>query len=164
MSVLVISYSRHDQPLVRAIVSLLKTALRNIEKAIYWDGDFEPGDPWFEQIREHIDAAPQLFVFWCWRSATSEQVRREFEYAFERHKRVVPVLLDSTPLSPELAPIHGIDLRSVVFHDEPIPKYEPIPIDGDPLWEEGTEIRRFRDVRMIRNKSHVIQQFSVYLD
>ena len=93
MSTLVISYSRHDQLQVRAIVSVLKTALRDIENAVYWDGDFEPGDPWFEQIKEHIDAAQQLFVFWCWHSANSEQVRREFAYALDHQKRVVPVLL-----------------------------------------------------------------------
>jgi hypothetical protein len=112
----VISYSRHDQPQIRAIVSLLKTALRDIEKAVFWDGDFEPGDAWFEQIKEHIDAAQQLFVFWCWHSANSEQVRRELTYALSRQKRVVPVLLDSTALSLELASIHGIDLRAAVVH------------------------------------------------
>jgi hypothetical protein len=37
-------------------------------------------------------------------------------YAFEQHKPVVPVLLDNTPLSVELAPIHGIDLRGAIRH------------------------------------------------
>ncbi len=31
-------------------------------------------------------------------------------------KRVVPVLLDDTPLTAELAPIHGIDLRGAIQH------------------------------------------------
>jgi hypothetical protein len=116
MAVLVISYSRADQPQVRAVVTLLRTALRDIEKAVFWDGDFEPGDPWFEQIKGHIETAPQLFVFWCAHSAESPQVRREFTYALDRRKRVVPVLLDNTPLTDELAAIHGIDLRQAIVH------------------------------------------------
>ncbi len=111
MSVLVISYARSDQPIVRAIVHLLRGALRDLEKAVYWDDDFEPGEPWFEQIKAQIDVAPQLFVFWCVHSAQSTQVRREFEYAFLKGKRVVPVLLDRTKLCAELAELHGIDLR-----------------------------------------------------
>jgi hypothetical protein len=116
VATLVISYSRSDRTQVRAVVALLRAALRDIEKAVFWDEDFEPGDSWFEQIRRHIDEAPQLFVFWCHHAARSEQVRREFLYAFACGKRVVPVLLDSTVLAPELAPIHGIDLREAVLH------------------------------------------------
>lgn len=84
MGALVISYSRTNQTQVRAIVSLLRAALRDIEKAVFWDGDFEPGDPWFEQLKGHIDAAPQLFVFWCDHSAASAQVTREFSYALSK--------------------------------------------------------------------------------
>jgi hypothetical protein len=116
MAVLVISYSRVDQPQVRALVSLLTASLHDVEKAVFWDEQFEPGEPWFEQLKSHIDAAPQLFVFWCDHANTSEQVRREFTYALERNKRVVPVLLDDTPLAAELAPIHGIDLRGAIRH------------------------------------------------
>src|SRR5829696_8506234 len=116
MATLVVSYSRIDRTQVRAVVALLKAALRGIDNAVFWDEDFEPGDPWFEQICQHIDAAPQLFVFWCEHAATSEQVRREFSYAMQRGKRVVPVLMDNTALLPELAPIHGIDLRGALQH------------------------------------------------
>jgi hypothetical protein len=118
MAVLVISYSRVDQPQVRAVVSLLQTALRGFERAVFWDGDLEPGDLWFEELKSHIDEAPQLFVFWCDHSSRSDQVRREFLYAFERKKQVIPVLLDDTPLSTELAAIHGIDLRRAIRHDQ----------------------------------------------
>jgi len=116
MSVLVISYSRDDQPQVRALVALLKAGLRDVEKAVFWDEEFEPGEPWFDQLKAHIDASPQLFVFWCHHSNASDQVRREFSYALAREKQVVPVLLDDTPLADELAPIHGIDLRGAIRH------------------------------------------------
>src|SRR5262249_35725057 len=116
MATLVISYSRVDRPQVRSIVSLLRTAFAGIERAVFWDEDFEPGDPWFEQIKLQIDAAPQLFVFWCSHSASSAQVRREFAYAFAQQKRVVPVLLDDTVLASDLASIHGVDLRGAILH------------------------------------------------
>jgi TIR domain len=115
MALLVISYSTRDQPIVRAVVKLLQAAMRDvIEKAVFWDDNFEPGDLRFEQIKTYIDEAPQLFVFWCDHSSTSAQVKREFQYAFQKQKRVVPVLLDDTPLSPELSPIHGIDVRGAI--------------------------------------------------
>lgn len=116
MAILVISYSRADQAQVRALVSLLKAGLRDVERAVFWDEQFEPGESWFDQLKAHIDASPQLFVFWCDHSNSSEQVRREFTYALTKKKRVVPVLLDDTPLAVELAPIHGIDLRGAIRH------------------------------------------------
>ena len=116
MAILVISYSRIDQPQVRAVVKLLQSALGTIEKTVFWDDDFEPGEPWFQQISESIDSAQQLFVFWCSHSASSEQVKREFLYAIGKNKRVVPVLLDSTPLANELKEIAGIDLRTMFRH------------------------------------------------
>src|SRR5687768_7571576 len=111
MAVLVISYSREDQRQVRGVVSLLRQALRGIERAVFWDAELEPGELWFEQLKSEIDHAPQLFVFWCRHSSQSVAVKREFAYALQQRKRVVPVLLDSTPLPAELSPIHGIDLR-----------------------------------------------------
>lgn len=121
VATLVISYARVDQRQVRAIVALLKAALRDIERAVFWDGEFEPGEPWFDQIKRHIDKAPQLFVFWCEHSSSSAQVRREFEYAFQVRKRVVPVLLDDTTLCDELTTIAGIDLRGAVVHGQLLP-------------------------------------------
>ena len=44
MAILVISYSRIDQPQVRAVVKLLQSALGTIEKTVFWDDDFEPGN------------------------------------------------------------------------------------------------------------------------
>jgi hypothetical protein len=116
MPILVISYSRVDRRLVRAVVQMLALAMRGIEKAVFYDGDIEPGGLWFAELQANIDQAAQLFVFWCNRSFVSKEVRRELTYALEPRKRVVPVLLDNTPLADVLAPINGIDLRDVVQH------------------------------------------------
>jgi hypothetical protein len=117
VAVLVISYSRDDQALVRGLVKFLRAALRGIDRTVFWDDDFEPGEEWFAQIAAAIDDAQTLFVAWCSHSAISQQVAREIDYAFEHSCRVVPVLLDNTPLSSRLAPIQGIDLRQTVVHD-----------------------------------------------
>jgi TIR domain len=113
---LVISYAREDRPIVRALVGLLRAALMNIEEAVYWDDDFEPGQPWFDQMKVQICAAGQVFVIWCGHTVQSVQVEREYLYARERRVTVVPVLIDSSPLPSELGVVHGIDLRDLRLH------------------------------------------------
>jgi hypothetical protein len=119
MAVLVISYTRVHRAQVRALVSLLRAAIPRVEGSVFWDEDFEPGEEWFAQIERAIDGANRLFVFWCAHAAASVQVKREYEYALMKQKNAVPVLLDSTPLPGELAPIHGIDLRELAAHIPP---------------------------------------------
>jgi len=116
MAKLVISYSRADQAVVRDVVALLSGALNDIDDGVFWDADLVPGEDWFPQLAQHIDAAPQLFVFCCDHSAASAQVKREYEYALGAKKRVVPVLLDGTPLVPPLTTIQGIDARRAIRH------------------------------------------------
>jgi len=130
MAVLVISYSRADQLQVRQIITLLRASLRGVDRAVYWDDQFEPGEPWFDQLKAHIDTSPLLFVFWCEHSYASEEVRKEFTYALQQKKLVVPVLLDDTPLVDELAPIHGIDLRGSIRHGRPSRISRAIPVLG----------------------------------
>ncbi|MGE3510196.1 MAG: toll/interleukin-1 receptor domain-containing protein [Vicinamibacterales bacterium] len=117
MTALVVSYARVDRPQVRELVDLL-TAANAVEKAVFWDGHLVAGDDWFKQLKRHINKAGKLFVFWCLHSSRSKQVKKEYLYAIKRRKRVIPVLLDNTPLSKELAPIHGIDMRSSVRHEK----------------------------------------------
>lgn len=116
MAILVISYARTDRELVRDVVRLLRSAHRNVEGAVYWDEDFEPGEEWYKQFQKAVDGADQLFVFWCMHSASSRQVRREFMYALSRRKTIVPVLLDDTHLPRRLSRIHGLDIRRSVRH------------------------------------------------
>ena len=76
MAKLVISYSHADQPLVRGLVELISAAYPDVNEAVFWDADLVPGELWFEQLKEHIDTAPQLFVCWCRHSAVSPGGRR----------------------------------------------------------------------------------------
>ena len=135
MATIVISYGRGDRPLVRGLVKLLRAGLHGIDRAVYWDDDFEPGESWFDQIEAEIRVTPKLFVMWCEHSASSAQVRRELDVALAYQKRLVPVLLDSTPLMERLAGIHAIDLRQTVKHGSKAVADEPaasVPVGGEP--------------------------------
>jgi hypothetical protein len=116
MAVLVISYSRADQPQVRAVVDLITATRYDIEDVVFWDAKFVAGELWFEQLQAAIMRTRTLFVFWCHHSSNSKQVRREYMYARAQNKRLVPVLLDDTPLVQELAEIHAVDLRTAFKH------------------------------------------------
>jgi hypothetical protein len=117
VTLIVISYSRVHRAQVRALVRFLRVSIGSrIRDAIFWDDDLEPGDPWFEQIASKIDKAHRVYVFWCVHASTSEQVKREYSLALSSSTRVVPVLLDDTPLPPELARLHGLDLRGTIVH------------------------------------------------
>lgn len=97
------------------LVSLLRDSLGHLE-AVFWDDDFMPGKRWLEQFRGAIRNSPKLYVIWCAHSAASEYVQREYRFAIRLKKRVVPVLVDGTPLPRALSAIQGIDLRGLLRH------------------------------------------------
>ena len=138
MANIVISYSRVDQPLVRGLVNFLRAGLQGIERAVFWDEDFEPGEDWFEQFKNQIRDAAKVFVFWCSHSARSAQVKRELRVSFKHHKQVVPVMLADTRLTERLGAIHAVDLREVVQlalkakHPRPWEGGETEILPGDP--------------------------------
>jgi hypothetical protein len=116
MATLVLSYSRVDRALIHLVVVLLKSWHREFDLVVFWDRDLEPGTYWRQEFRRALDAAPQLFVFWCRHASESSEVRFEFQLALTRGKRVIPVLLDDAPLPPELTETQSIDLRRAVRH------------------------------------------------
>jgi len=116
VSILVASYSRPDRRLVTGVISIIRGAFPELHDAVFWDGEFRAGEDWFDQFKRGVDAAPRVFVFWCYHSVDSQQVAREYQYAESQKKPVVPVLLDQTPLNADLARIEGIDLREMVRH------------------------------------------------
>jgi len=130
---LVISYSREDAPLVRSVVTLLRGALRDVEGPALLDDLVESDETWFKQFKIEIEAAPQLFVFWCSHASVSDHVRREYEYALKQKKRIVPVILDDTPLPAMLAMFHSVDLRGAVAHAHAWPVEDRDPLDDERL-------------------------------
>ena len=119
MPTLVVSYSRQDQRFVRSMVKTLQAAI-GVKNAVFWDDDFEPGEPWFQQLTKAIDQARQLFVFWCVHAAASDQVRREYEYALSIGAKVIPLLLDGAFETgpPFVRDLQGIDFRGMTQHSD----------------------------------------------
>lgn len=89
-----ISYSRSDQSLVTPIVQMMRT----IGRPVFQDVDSIPaGKRWRTIIDDSIEKASMVFVFWCWHSRGSLQVRREWELAIQANKDIIPTRLDDTP-------------------------------------------------------------------
>jgi len=109
---LFISYSHVDAPLVKPFVDFLRAFTRG---AVFRDQDsIPPGERWTVSIARAIDEADRVCVFWCRHAAGSDEVRREYRAAIGAGKRVVPTLLDSTPLPPELGAFQWCDMREAV--------------------------------------------------
>ncbi|MEP7245383.1 MAG: toll/interleukin-1 receptor domain-containing protein [Gammaproteobacteria bacterium] len=111
-------------------------------------------------MQHNIDAAPQLFVFWCSHAMSSVQVEREYLYALRQKKRVVPVLLDDAPLPPQLAGVHGIDLRRVMRHGEG-ESHMPGAVPDD--YNAFDETAAGEDFERIVEKVRIASLFTVYL-
>jgi hypothetical protein len=103
-----VSYSRRDRHIVEPIVDIL----RSTPSDVFLDVDsIEPGDRWPERLQRALNKASVIFLFWSSRSATSDAVKQEWLIALAQRKTIIPVLLDSTPLPPELAEFQWIDFR-----------------------------------------------------
>ena len=103
-----VSYSQKDSSTVGILVELLRV----VGPSVFRDKDsIAPGLRWRTEIARALDTAHVVVVFWSANSAASTAVRGEYERALADKKRVVPVLLDSTPIAPSLAEYQWIDLR-----------------------------------------------------
>jgi hypothetical protein len=95
-----VSYSSKDEKIVRPLAHLIDAAGVEI---FFADETIPYGSSWRTEIYAKLRAAFRTLVFWSLNAAASQWVRREYRYAIRRKIPVVPVLLDSTDLPPELA-------------------------------------------------------------
>jgi hypothetical protein len=104
-----ISYSRNDEdfviPVIKAHQVLEQSAFLDIE-------DTPPVAAWEELHTARIENAEWLILCWSKNSSSSSRVAREWRHALQSEIPIVPVLLDDTPLHPDLSHIHAIDLRA----------------------------------------------------
>jgi hypothetical protein len=123
-----VSYSRHDEALVKPLASLPGAAAND---AVFFDvTSLKAGDLWEEAIFTAVKEASVFVVCWCCESQKSSFVAREISAALsEGNKKLIPVLFCSTPLPPHLANRQWTDLRGKVMHEcpEPHPKKEERP-------------------------------------
>lgn len=105
-----VSYSRRDIGMVAPVVKLLRAARDGVFQDI--DG-IRPGHLWREKIEEAILSSNLIIVFWCRHSASSEEVKKEYEFAIAADKAVTPILLDRTPLPGALSDYQAVDFQAV---------------------------------------------------
>ncbi len=117
------SYSRHDESLVRPLAGLLGVAA---DDAVFLDvTSIKPGDVWDNKIMDAVKEASVFVVCWCCEGDKSTFIAKEISAALaEGGKRLVPVLFCPTPLPPSLADRQWIDLRGQVVHNCPLPHVE----------------------------------------
>lgn len=116
-----ISYSRRDEPFVRALVDALSQ--RGRDAWVDWD-DIAPTAEWMREIQVGIDAAPALVFVISPDSLNSAVCAQEIDYAVAQHKRLIPVLCRS------------VDAANL---PEPVRKLNWIALQGEPLPPEGID-------------------------
>ena len=100
-----ISYAREDEHLILPVAHLLRAA----GAVVFFDQEDIPyGEQWESVVLEQLRASERILVFWSVNAANSEWVRRECLIAIEAGLRVIPVPLDATPLSAELATFQAL--------------------------------------------------------
>lgn len=81
--------------------------------AVGIDTETRPGDAWRPTIAASILAARTVLVLWSANAAASRELQPEILIALAASARVVPVMLDNTPMPPELAARQGVDWRGL---------------------------------------------------
>jgi len=111
-----VSYSRHDEALVKPLAGLLGVAA---DDAVFLDvASLKPGDLWEQRIVDAVKEASVFVVCWCCESNRSIFVAKEITIAMaEGKKRLVPVLFCTAPLPPNMANRQWIDLCGKIVHD-----------------------------------------------
>src|SRR3954464_2488761 len=107
---LFLSYSRKDKNIVSTIVKLLRIP----SQTVFLDTDsINPGNKWMAEIDRAIARCEYFVLIWCSHSSTSTQVDREWKVAHSCGKKIVPVVLDETPLCNVLSQYEAIFASSL---------------------------------------------------
>jgi len=139
-----ISYSSSDRAIVNAAARLLRAGGATVFQDVV---DIEFGARWKDALFDALNRCERVMVFWSAASSKSTWVEREWRCALEAHKRIVPMLLDDTPLPPPLSDFHGVpDMVDMLRADMKIaPAGEPAhPASGvtAPTASSGRSHRR----------------------
>ncbi len=100
-----ISYARTDRAAVDQAVDLLRAGGVRVFLDV---ASIEFGARWKDALMNALRRCERVMVFWSRAAAASEWVEREWRYALELGKKIVPTLLDPTPLPPELAEFQAV--------------------------------------------------------
>ncbi|SHN75698.1 toll/interleukin-1 receptor domain-containing protein [Cryptosporangium aurantiacum] len=100
-----ISYARED----RSGVDEMASDLRHAKMDVWYDARLAGGDPWWTEILRNIrECDTFVFALSEW-SMASEACRREYGYARDLRRRVLPVRMGELPVvGPELDDLSGL--------------------------------------------------------
>lgn len=100
-----VSYSRKDASLVVPLTKLLRASGHEV----FLDQEnLNYGEDWKEQLGRAIGRADRFLLFWSRNTEASPYVAEEWKLALRTPGcKIVPILLDGTPLPPELQRFHG---------------------------------------------------------
>jgi hypothetical protein len=104
-SLIFVSYSSKDREIVRKIVAPLER-----EVVVWWDRDLVLGDSYEPMIFKAIEGAAITIVVVSQSSVASDWVLRESQEALKCGARLIPIIIDGTPLPEHLKHLHAIDL------------------------------------------------------
>lgn len=110
-----ISYSREDKEIIYPIFQIMQV----VAKQIFYDATgIKPGDDWQLVILEALESCDTVILFWCSHAKNSEYVKLEYEFAINKGKKIIPILIDSTELPDEVSKFQYIDMREALkkFH------------------------------------------------
>jgi hypothetical protein len=105
---LFISYSRRDFPFVRDFVRSLREAGMDLWLDV---ANIRGGERWNASIEAALNGCTHCLVIVSPYSMKSAAVAREINFATEHQKAMIPVLLQTTPLSEKLQSIQWVDFR-----------------------------------------------------
>jgi hypothetical protein len=111
-----VSYSRHDEALVKPLAALLELA---DPEAVFLDVErLKPGDRWEKKLLAAVQESSVVVVCWCCSAAKSTFIAKEVSEALrDPRKTLVPVLLCQENVPSELSDRQWINLRGHVTHN-----------------------------------------------
>ena len=102
----VLIYARADHDHAERARRLLR-----VLEPVWIDRDLVPGTPWRAEIGRRICRADRVMVLWSAYAAASVEVGAEWRHAAACGRRLVPVMLDETPMPAELGARQAVDWR-----------------------------------------------------
>ena len=129
-----ISYAREDRPDVEDSAALLRAGGVSIFIDVH---DIDYGERWKDALQQALQRCERVLVFWSRAAQASQWVDREWRFALALGKKIVPTLLDATPLPAELAEFQAVSRQRrppAPADAAPLPAPASAPMTGPPRW------------------------------
>lgn len=111
MNSVFISYSREDSD----ISIIIEERFKESGFIVYRDKKLlNTGDEWKKEIFSFIQVSDFFLLLWSESSAASTIVFKELLFAIEQNKRILPCILDETPITPILMDIHFFKVSTTI--------------------------------------------------